>query len=95
MLLKSMKAIMKAGGTRSGNSYQASDVTKLFVKTSLLSVILQLMIVVYNCLVFFDVVDIDREIQLIMTVHVIPGVTTLNTCCTLTKLVKANLHFKK
>ena len=85
---------MTAGGTRSGNSYQASDVTKLFVKTSLLSVILQLMIVVYNCLVMFDV-DIDREIQLIMTVHVIPGVTILNTCYTLTKLVRTNLHFKK
>ena len=91
ILTKSMKAVLKVGGTRSGNSYQASFVIKLFVRTSLLPVILQLVIVIYNCLAMIDIVNIDREIQFIVTVHVIPGVVIINTACVLVRLVRTKL----
>ena len=86
-----MNAIMEVGGSRIGNSYQASDVTKIFVQTSLLLIIQQLVIVIYNCLVMIDIVDINREIQFIITVHVIPGVVIINTGCAYFKFAKTKL----
>ena len=89
IITKSVNALMKVGGSRTGNSFQASDVVKIFVQTSLLSIILQLVIVIYNCLVMIDIVDINREIQFIVTVYVIPGVTIFNTGSALVRFAKA------
>ena len=79
---------MKVGGSRTGNSFQASDVVKIFVQTSLLSIMLQLVIVINNSLVMIDIVSIDREIQFILTVYVIPGVTIFNTGSALVRFAK-------
>ena len=93
ILIKSRNAIIKVGGTRSGNSYQPSVVIKLFVKTSLLSITVQLFIVIYNYLVMTNMIDINSGIQFIFTVHVIPGVTIINTGCILFRLAKSKLKY--
>ena len=84
----SIKAVTAGGGIRTGNSYHASVVIKLFVHNALLPILLQLVIIVYSSIVLFGG-HLEPIVQFVVVVHVIPGVTLISTCFYLLRYAKA------